>query len=68
VLHFVVMNFEMAELDKWRNRAISLFAMVIHAREQGLGSADHLADLANEALARADEIDRLRLVITPGNY
>ena len=32
--------------------------MVINSREQGLGSADYLAELANEALVQADESDR----------
>jgi hypothetical protein len=44
--------------DKLRDRATRLFAMALNAREQGFGSADNLADLANEALAQADEIDR----------
>jgi hypothetical protein len=42
--------------DKLRDRATRLFAMALNAREQGFGSAD--TDLANEALAQADEIDR----------
>jgi hypothetical protein len=42
---------------KLRDSASRLFAMVLIAREQGFGSAYCLADLANEALAHADEID-----------
>ena len=41
--------------DKLRDRATRLFAMALNAREQGFGSAVNVADLANEALAQADE-------------
>jgi hypothetical protein len=49
---------ELSDPDKMRDRAARLYAMVLSAREHGLGSADYLAELANEALARADEMDR----------
>jgi hypothetical protein len=58
MLHLAVMNSEISDSDKLRNRAIRLFAMVLNARERGFGSADHIADLAHEALTQADEIDR----------
>jgi hypothetical protein len=32
--------------------------MVLSVREHGFDSADFLADLANEALAQADDLDR----------
>lgn len=51
---------DLSDLDKMRDRAARLYAMVLSAREHGLGSADYLAELANEALARADEMDRRR--------
>ena len=57
-LHFVVMNLAMSESDKLRDRATRLFAMVLNARERGFGSADSLVDLANKALAQADEMDQ----------
>jgi len=49
---------ETSDSDKLRDRATRLFAIVLNAREQGLGAADDLVDLANEALAEADELDR----------
>jgi type II restriction/modification system DNA methylase subunit YeeA len=49
---------ELSDSDKMRDRAARLYAMVLSAREHGFGSADYLAELANEALARADEMDR----------
>jgi hypothetical protein len=58
MLHLAVMNPEMSDSDILRHRAIRLFAMVLHAREQGFGSADRLADLAHEALIQADEMER----------
>ena len=57
-LHFVAMNREMSESDKLRDRATRIFAMVLNARERGFGSADSLVDLANKALAQADEMDQ----------
>ena len=48
----------MPDSDKLRDRASRLFAMVLKARDQGFSCADDLADLANEALAQADEMDR----------
>jgi hypothetical protein len=56
--HFAAMNLAVSESDKLRDRAVRLFAMVFNAHERGLGSADHLAELANEALAQPDEMDR----------
>jgi hypothetical protein len=47
----------LSDSDKLRDRATRLFAIVLNAREQGLGAADDLVDLANEALAQADEMD-----------
>ena len=49
---------QMSDSEKLRVCATRLFAMVLNAREQGLGCADNLADLANEALAQADKMDR----------
>jgi hypothetical protein len=46
-----------SDSGKLRDSASRLFAMVLIAREQRFGSAYRLADLENEALAHADEID-----------
>jgi hypothetical protein len=48
----------MSDSDKLRERATRLFALALKARDHGFSSADDLADLANEALAEADEMDR----------
>jgi hypothetical protein len=48
----------MSDSDKLRVSATRLFALVVNARERGFGSADNLADLANEALAQANQMDR----------
>jgi hypothetical protein len=50
--------FAMPDSDKLRDSATRLFAMVLKARDHGFSCADDLADLANKALAQADEIDR----------
>jgi hypothetical protein len=48
----------MKDADQLRDRATRLFALALKARDYGFSSADDLADLANEALAQADEMDR----------
>ena len=47
----------MSDSDKLRDGATRLLALALNAREQGFSSANELADLANEALAQADEMD-----------
>jgi hypothetical protein len=48
----------MKDADQLRERATRLFALALKARDYGFSPADDLADLANEALAQADEMDR----------
>jgi hypothetical protein len=48
----------MKDADQLRDRATRLFALALKAHDYGFSSADDLADLANEALAQADEMDR----------
>jgi hypothetical protein len=48
----------MSDSAKLRDRATRLFALALKARDYGFSSADDLVDLANEALAQADDMDR----------
>jgi hypothetical protein len=50
----------MDDLDELRERASRLFALALKAREGGYPSAEELEDLANEMLARVEELQRQR--------
>jgi hypothetical protein len=51
----------MAASDKFRDRAIRLFASALTAREGGISTAqiDGITDLAIEALAQAEDMDHV---------
>jgi hypothetical protein len=52
----------MAASDKFRNRAIRLFASALTAREGGISTAaqiDGITNLAIEALAQAEDMDHV---------
>jgi hypothetical protein len=55
----------MSDADQLRDRATQLFALALKAREQGFRSADELANLASEALAQAEDMER-RTAAAPG--
>jgi hypothetical protein len=49
----------MDDAERLRNRATRLFALAIRAREEGhMDYAAELTDLASEALAQAEEMER----------
>jgi hypothetical protein len=51
----------MAASDKFRDRATRLLASALTAREGGMSTdaqINEITDLANEALAQAEEMDR----------
>jgi hypothetical protein len=50
----------MNDMDQMRYRAARLFALALTARQDGHNEYfDRLTELANEALAHAEEIERL---------
>ena len=49
---------DMPDSDKLRDRATRLFAMALKARETGFVSGAELEQLASEALAQAENMDR----------
>jgi len=49
----------MSDSDQLRDRATRLFAMALKARETGFASAEELEKLASEALAQAEDMERL---------
>ena len=49
---------DMPNSDKLRDRATRLFAMALKARETGFVSGAELEQLASEALAQAENMDR----------
>jgi hypothetical protein len=55
----------MSDSDKLRDRATRLFALALKARDHGFRSADDLADLASEALAQAEDMERRANAPTP---
>jgi hypothetical protein len=48
----------MSDSDKLRDRATRLFALALKARDYGFRSAEDLANLASEALAQAEDMER----------
>ena len=48
-----------------RERAVSLYALALQARERGYTSASELERLANEAMAHAEELERRTHIVPP---
>jgi hypothetical protein len=55
----------MDDAARVRERAVSLYALALKARERGYTSASELERLANEAMSHAEELERRPRIVPP---